>query len=327
LSAPLPAFCEPLGDGLWAIDTGFHRDRFDAAYLVAEGGRAAFIDTGTAFAVPRLLAALDALGLPRSAVDFVIATHVHLDHAGGVGQLMQALPDAQLIVHPRGARHMIDPAALWQGALAVYGAAQMERAYGTLVAVDAQRVRATTDGETLRLAGRPLLFAHTPGHALHHHCIWDARSAGWFTGDNFGMAYPEFNVDGRAFIFPTTTPVQFDPDAMRASIARLMSTSPRQMFLTHYSRVTDVADCAERLEAMLVATVAVALAHRDAPDRLAALTAALMRLYGDGARAFGVALPDARIAALLLDDAALNAAGLIAWLDRPSRPSGASLPA
>jgi glyoxylase-like metal-dependent hydrolase (beta-lactamase superfamily II) len=312
-----------LGDGLWAIDTGFHRDRYDAAYLVAEGGRAAFIDTGTAFAVPRLLAALEALGLPRSAVDFVIATHVHLDHAGGVGQLMQALPGAQLVVHPRGARHMTDPTALWQGALAVYGAARMERAYGTLVPVDAQRVRTTTDGETLFLAGRPLVFAHTPGHALHHHCIWDARSAGWFTGDNFGMAYPEFNVDDRAFIFPTTTPVQFEPDAMRASIARLMATAPRQMFLTHYSRIAGVPDCAARLESMMDATVAAALAHRDAPDRLAALTAALMKLYGDGARAFGVILPDERIDALLLDDAALNAAGLIAWLDRPLRASAA----
>jgi glyoxylase-like metal-dependent hydrolase (beta-lactamase superfamily II) len=319
VTAPLPAFCEPLGDGLWAIDTGFHRDRFDAAYLVVEGGRAAFVDTGTAFAVPRLLAALEALGVPHPAVDYVIATHVHLDHAGGVGQLMQALPAARLVVHPRGARHMVDPAALWQGALAVYGAAQMARAYGALVPVAAGRVHATHDGEILHLAGRPLVFAHTPGHALHHHCVWDARSAGWFTGDNFGMAYPEFNVGGRAFIFPTTTPVQFDPAAMRASIARLLAAAPRQMFLTHYSRVTHVADCAARLEAMLDATVAAALVHREAPDRLAAITAALMAVYADAARAFGVVLSDARIDELLRDDAALNAAGLVAWLDRPAR--------
>ena len=159
MTAPLPSFCEALGDGLWAIDTGFHRDRYDAAYLVSEGGRAAFIDTGTAFAVPRLLAALDALGLPRSAVDFVIATHVHLDHAGGVGQLMQALPQARLVVHPRGARHMVDPTALWQGAQGVYGAAQMERAYGTLVPVDAQRVHATADGEVLALPATLALLA------------------------------------------------------------------------------------------------------------------------------------------------------------------------
>jgi len=185
--------------------------------------------------------------------------------------------------------------------------------------VPAARVQSTADGETIHLAGRPLVFAHTPGHALHHHCIWDARSQGWFTGDNFGMAYPEFVVDGRAFIFPTTTPVQFDPGAMRASIARLLAASPRQMFLTHYSRIGDVPDCAQRLLAMVDATVAAALAHRDAPDRLGAIGAALMALYADGAREFGVALPDARIAELLHDDVALNAAGLIAWLDRPAR--------
>ncbi len=323
MTAALPGYLEPLGDGLWAVDTGFHRDRFDAAYLVVDSGRAAFVDTGTAFAVPRLLGALDALGLARDAVDLVIATHVHLDHAGGVGQLMQALPGATLVVHPRGARHMIDPAALWQGALGVYGAEQMARAYGELVPVPAERVRSTTDGETIHLAGRAFEFAHTPGHALHHHCIWDARSGGWFTGDNFGMAYPEFNVGGRSFIFPTTTPVQFDPEAMRASIDRLMAKAPRQMFLTHYSRITGVTDCAARLLAMIDATVAAALAHRDAPDRLAATAAALMRLYADGARAFGVVLPDDRIAELLHDDVALNAAGLLAWLDRPTRASRA----
>jgi glyoxylase-like metal-dependent hydrolase (beta-lactamase superfamily II) len=319
MSAPLPSFVEPLGDGIHAIDTGFHRARFDAAYLVVEGGRAAFIDTGTAFAVPRLLAALDALGLARSAVDFVIATHVHLDHAGGVGQLMQALPGAQLVVHPRGARHMIDPTALWQGALGVYGEAQMARAYGELLPVEAARVRSTADGETIALAGRPLVFAHMAGHALHHHCIWDERSAGWFTGDNFGMAYPEFNVDGRAFIFPTTTPVQFEPDAMLITIAQLLATSPSKMYLTHYSRIGHVVDCASRLKAMIHATVKAALALRDAPDRQSALTQALLALYGNGARAFGVALSDERIAELLQDDAALNAAGLIAWLDRPKR--------
>ncbi len=321
MSAPLPSFVEPLGDGIHAVDTGFHRNRYDAAYLMVEGGRAAFIDTGTAFAVPRLLAALDALGLARAAVDFVIPTHVHLDHAGGVGQLMQALPGAQLVVHPRGARHMIDPAALWQGALGVYGAAQMARAYGELMPVDAARVRGTADGETIALAGRPLAFAHTPGHALHHHCIWDERSGGWFTGDNFGMAYPEFNVGDRAFIIPATTPVQFEPEAMLASIARLMAARPRQMFLTHYSRIGRVDDCAERLAGMIHRTVAAAQSQRDAPDRLAALTAALMTLYGGGARAFGVALPEAEIDALLRDDAALNAAGLINWLDRPARAS------
>jgi glyoxylase-like metal-dependent hydrolase (beta-lactamase superfamily II) len=312
----LPAWIEPLGDGIHAVDTGFHRDRYDAAYLVVEGGRAAFIDTGTAFAVPRLLGALAALGLAPADVDWVIPTHVHLDHAGGVGTLVQALPTARVLVHPRGLRHLVDPTHLYQGALAVYGEAEMARAYGTLVPVPADRIAATEDGGTCELAGRPLAFAHTAGHARHHHCIHDARSAAWFTGDTFGMSYPEFVVDDRAFLFPTTTPVQFEPEVLKASIDRLLAAAPRQMFLTHYARVGgDVPEAARRLQASIDDNVRTALALRDAPDRSRALGDALVALYADGAQAHGVALPRDRIEALLRDDADLNARGLEVWLD------------
>ena len=319
MSTPLPGFVEPLDDGIFAIDTGFHRDRFDAAYLVVEGGRAAFIDTGTSKAVPRLLAALDALGVARAAVDLIIPTHVHLDHAGGVGQLAQALPTAQVVAHPRGARHLVDPTELWRGALAIYGQSQMDSAYGHLEPVPADRLRTTADEEIITLAGRPLRFAHTPGHCLHHHCVWDARSRGWFTGDNFGMAYPEFIVDGRPFIFPTTTPVQFDPPAMVASIHRLLENAPERMYLTHYGRVEGIADCGVRLEAMLADTLAVVDAVQGAPERLAALIEGLTALHVRRAQEFGVLLPETQIRALLHDDMALNAAGIGVWLDRRAR--------
>ncbi|MET0519466.1 MAG: MBL fold metallo-hydrolase [Burkholderiaceae bacterium] len=142
-------FIEPLGHGIYAIDTGFQRPRFDAAYLIVEAGRAAFIDTGTNHAVPRLLAALESLGLTPDCVDWVIPTHVHLDHAGGVGLLMQSLPQARALVHPRGVRHMVDPRALWMGALAVYGDEEMQRSYGKLVAVPEERVQASSDGQVI----------------------------------------------------------------------------------------------------------------------------------------------------------------------------------
>jgi glyoxylase-like metal-dependent hydrolase (beta-lactamase superfamily II) len=315
-----PPFVEPCGDGIFAIDTGFHRDRYDAAWLVVDSGRAAFIDTGTAFAVPRLLGALEFAGLAPADVQYVIPTHVHLDHAGGAGQLMQRLAAAQLVVHPRGARHMIEPSDLWAGALGVYGPERMELSYDRLEPIAAERVRTTADGETLRFGRRTFTFAHTPGHALHHHCVWDDRSAGWFTGDTFGMAFPDFRVDGRSFIIPTTTPVQFDPEAMHASIDRLLAASPRAMYLTHFGRVTDVAHCGAQLKSMLDATVQAALARRGAPDRQAALAAALLALYMAGARANGVTLPDAQLAHLFDDDAQLNAAGLGVWLDRTARP-------
>ena len=145
------------------IDTGFVRPRFDAAYLIVERGRAAFIDCGTNFTVPRMLTALVDAGLTTDAVDWLILTHVHLDHAGGAGALLAQLPRATLVVHPRGARHMIDPAQLWAGASAVYGEAVMERTYGRLTPVPADRVMQAVDGGSIDLAGRPLRTLYTPG--------------------------------------------------------------------------------------------------------------------------------------------------------------------
>ncbi|CAN0496322.1 unnamed protein product, partial [Phaeothamnion confervicola] len=158
---PTLPFVQTLAHGIHVIDTGFHRPMFDASYLVVEHGRAAFIDTGTNHSVPRLLEALQSLGLAPEAVDFVIVTHVHLDHAGGAGLLMRQLPNARLVVHPHGARHMIDPERLTNGARAVYGEPEVTRSYGRIVPVPAERVQRTDDGFTLELAGRPLKFLDT----------------------------------------------------------------------------------------------------------------------------------------------------------------------
>ena len=317
---PLP-FVQALPHGIHVIDTGFHRPLFDASFLIVEGGRAAFVDTGTNFAVPRLLAALADLGLPRDAVDYVIPTHVHLDHAGGAGLLMQALPGATLLVHPRGARHMIDPAALYQGALAVYGQAAMDREYGTLVPVPAGRVRPTEDGLTVHLAGRPLHFIDTPGHARHHHCIWDEHSRGWFTGDTFGLSYREFDTAAGAWILPTSTPVQFEPDALRRSIQRLLAREPQCMYLTHYGQVgastADIQRLAGLLFEQLDAMVALGLSLHGAPDRHAALVAGLQAMLRLQLQRHGVVDIDAGIAGLALD-VELNAQGLAIWLDRPA---------
>lgn len=316
MTTPLPDFIEPLGDGVFAIDTGFHRPRFDAAYLLLHGGRAAFIDTGTNHAVPRLLAALAALGLTRDAVDYVIPTHVHLDHAGGAGLLMRELPGATMVVHPRGARHMIDPSALYQGALAVYGAAEMERSYGTLVGVAADRVQVSADGMDLVLGGgRTLHLIDTPGHARHHHCLWDATTRGWFSGDTFGLSYREFDTARGAWILPTSTPVQFEPEALRASVQRMLSFAPACIYLTHYSRVTDVPRLAALLLSLLDAMVAIGERLREAPDRHDALKRELAALYTQSLAEHGVE-PSATVLALLAMDIELNAQGMAVWLDR-----------
>lgn len=318
-SSAFPDWLQPLGDGIHAIDTGFVRPRFDAAYLIVEGGRATYVDTGTNEALPRLLGALDVLGLARDAVDHVIVTHVHLDHAGAAGSLMRELPAARLVVHPRGARHMIDPGALVEGASAVYGADEVARTYGVVQPVAAERVLSTADGMTLDLAGRPLLFIDTPGHARHHHCIWDERSRGWFSGDTFGMSYPEFVTPRGRYLLPTTTPVQFEPEALKASVARLLERQPRCMYVTHYGRLDAVATMAAQLIEQVDAMVALARPLRVEPERHAALKRALAALYRERLRAQGSELDDAGMDALLEVDVELNAQGLGVWLDREAR--------
>jgi len=312
----LPAFVEPLDHGLYVIDTGFHRDRFDAAYLMVQDGRAAFIDTGTNFSVPRLLAALDALGLQRTDVDWVIPTHVHLDHAGGVGLLMSELPRARALVHPRGARHMVDPTALYQGALAVYGQQEMDRAYGQLVPVPAGRVVSSSDGMTVELAGRALTLIDTPGHARHHHCIWDEATRGWFTGDTFGLSYREFDTPQGAWILPTSTPVQFEPEALARSIDRLLARAPHWVYLTHYGRVGEVGALGQKLHTLLDQTVALASRLRNHPQRHEALKAALQGLYVEDLQRHGAAHSADDIARLLSIDIELNAQGIAVWLEK-----------
>ena len=302
--------------GIHTIDTGFHRPGFDAAYLLVEQGRAAFIDYGTYHSVPAMLAALAGAGLAAEDVDWLILTHVHLDHAGGAGLLMQHLPNARLAVHPRGAPHMIDPAKLIAGATAVYGEAEIARSYGRIQAVPARRVVQLHDGDSIDLAGRPLLCIDTPGHARHHVCIWDERSRCWFTGDTFGLSYREFDTANGACSMPTTTPVQFEPEALKASIARLLAQAPEGMYLTHYGCVDNVGKLARDLVEQIDAMVALGRSIEPGPGRHALLAAGLDTLYLTRIRAHGVTLDDAQIRAVIAMDIELNAQGLAVWLDR-----------
>jgi glyoxylase-like metal-dependent hydrolase (beta-lactamase superfamily II) len=305
--------------GIHVIDTGFHRPRFDASYLITERGRGAFVDTGAAPALPRLLMGIEAAGLARDAIDYVIVTHVHLDHAGAAGVLMRELPNAKLVVHPRGARHLIDPAALLDGARAVYGAAEVARAYGEVAPVAAERVVPTSDDMTLDFAGRPLRFIDTPGHARHHHCVWDARSRAWFTGDTFGMAYPEFAAAGWRWPLPTTTPVQFEPAALRASIERMLAYDPVRVYVTHYGGVDEPRRMAAEVLLQVDAMVAIARRVQGAADRHAALKREFAALYRERVRAAGGTLSDAQIDELLDVDVDLNAQGVGIWLDKQAK--------
>jgi glyoxylase-like metal-dependent hydrolase (beta-lactamase superfamily II) len=303
-------------NGVSAIDADYLRPGLAAIHLIQENGQAALVDTGTSSSVPGVMNALREKNVAPADVAYVFLTHIHLDHAGGAGEFMHKLPNARLVVHPRGARHMVDPARLIASATTVYGDAEFKRIYRTIRPVDANRIIEAPDGFRLDFNGRPLLFLDTPGHARHHYCILDERYQSFFTGDTFGLSYREFDVDGMEFVFPTTTPVQFDPVAAHGSLDRLMSYHPSYAFLTHYGRVGHLARHADEMHDLIDAHVTLALKLRAyGPGRSAALGEELGSLLLNRILGHGCKLPEEEIRSLLSLDVGLNAQGLENWLD------------
>jgi glyoxylase-like metal-dependent hydrolase (beta-lactamase superfamily II) len=229
------------------LDSGYMgSEAFAATYLLREGGRALFVETATARSVPGMLAALAEEGLSPAEVEYVIITHVHLDHAGGASALMKACPEATLLAHPRAARHAIDPSKLVASASAVYGAERFAALYGEIEPIPEARVRVMSDGETLRFGSRELTFLHTRGHANHHFVIHDSGSRGVFTGDAFGLVYPALQTGG-LLALPSTSPTDFDPAEAKASVARIVETKAERVYLTHFGASTEVQAIATQL--------------------------------------------------------------------------------
>ena len=257
------------------------------------------------------------MGILPGQVDYVMVTHVHLDHAGAAGSLMQVLPQAQLVVHPRGARHMIDPSKLIAGATAVYGEERLTTTFGEILPVDAERVIEVSDQASLSLNGRELLFLDTPGHAKHHYCVYDERSQGFFTGDTFGLCYAPFSVNGKSFLFPTTTPVQFDPDALHASINTMMQYQPERMFLTHFGCLSDVPSAAQQLHQRIDAFVRIAesIEYPDVNTCEVKLYQAMKTFLLEELGIFGCQLSETEILNLMDMDLRLNTQGLCCWLE------------
>ncbi len=318
----MPVGLTEFDDGITAIDTGYVQPGLAASHLIVRCGRAAFVDTGTTPSLPRLMNALVDCGVSAEDVDYIFLTHIHLDHAGGAGALLQELPNATVVVHPSGASHLAEPARLEAGTRAVYGDAKFRRLYQEIVPIDPDRIRTVAEGDQIELGGARFDFLHTPGHALHHVSIVDHQANAVFAGDTFGISYRALDTRRGAFIFPATTPVHFDPDAAHASIERLISLRPDAIYLTHYSQVTELERLAENLHSDLVAFVEIAHRCANNPDRSREI-ANLMRAYL-GARLDEHGFPDDenRRSEWLEMDIALNTQGLEDWLDRQQREKG-----
>ena len=302
-----------LGCGITCIDASYIRTGLACFYLLEHAGECAIIETGTSRSLGNLQQVMASRGLAPEQVRYVIPTHVHLDHAGGAGAMMHVFPEAQLLIHPRGARHMADPQRLVASSEDVYGKARFRELYGKITPVDPLRIRVVQDGESIDLAGRPLQVRHTRGHAEHHFCVWDEYSRGWFSGDMFGISYPWFRLPGGDFILPATTPTQFDPQAYIASLEILRSYDPQRIYLTHSGELLYTNEKIGLLQRQITAYAEMAVDHA---DNLPSLKQALTNYSLAVMREFDSQQTDEALLELLAFDLDLNAQGLAVWQQR-----------
>ncbi len=265
------------GDGIYGIDTHYEGEGFVQVYLIKSGAEAALIETAHNGSMPYVLEALSELGVGRGSVGLVCVTHVHLDHAGGAGAYMRAFPNAKLVVHPRGARHMVDPARLVEGVKEVYGAEETARLYGDIIPVPAERVAAPQDGETLRIGGRRIECIYAPGHAKHHMVFFETTTGSLFAGDAFGISYQCMEGTRGRWAIPAASPVQFDPEATKATIDNITSLAPSAAYLTHFGQLKNIGAAAECLKKLVDKYVEITLDARGEREALASRLAELYR--------------------------------------------------
>lgn len=301
---------------LITIDTDYLMPQVAAAYLRIEDGEAAFIETNTTHAVPKLLAALSESGLSPADVRYIIVTHAHLDHAGGASALMAACPQATLLCHPRAARNLIDPSKLVASAKRVYGEAEFQKLYGEILAIPAARVQELADNATVSLGNAKLHFLHTAGHARHHFVVYDEVESAVFTGDAYGLVYPHLQRAER-FAFPSTSPIDFDAAEARISIKRVLDLQPAQVLPTHFGAFSDVQVIGSQLEQWIDFSeqqiqACVADGQKDCEARL---KRAIAQEFKRCAAQAGMQL-DAKDMELLALDLHLNAQGLAVVVGR-----------
>ena len=226
--------------GIITVDTNFLRPQYNASHLIVQNGEAAFIDVGTSNNVSILENSLRDNNLDNADVKYIFLTHIHLDHAGGAGQLIKLLPNAKLIVHPKGAEHMINPSKLIESSVRVYGKSLFDHLFGEIVPVDKKRIFVPSDKDEIYLSDRRLELFFTEGHAKHHYCVFDEISNSVFSGDNFGMSFREFDSINGKISIPITSPNQFDPDEAHNSIDSIIGYQPKYIYVAHFGQLDEI---------------------------------------------------------------------------------------
>jgi glyoxylase-like metal-dependent hydrolase (beta-lactamase superfamily II) len=220
--------------GLYLIDHAFLGvNGVIGSFLLGDGDELALIEAGPTPTLDTLLGGIRSLELDPASITTILVTHIHLDHAGATGSLLEHTPNATVYVHPNGAEHLIDPARLLQSARRIYGD-EMERLWSEVKPVPSERVKVLNDGESLDCAGRTLTAYSTPGHAGHHHAYFDSERGDLFTGDAAGV-----RLERVPYVRPPTVPPEFNPEAWRKSVSRMRALEPRRLHLTHFGSFDD----------------------------------------------------------------------------------------
>ncbi|MBK3496875.1 MBL fold metallo-hydrolase [Viridibacillus sp. YIM B01967] len=224
---------EQISESLFCIDSyDLGQPNRTSSYLLLDD-KIALIETSASPSVPYIIKGLQKLGVAPEDVDYLILTHIHLDHAGGAGLFMEQCKNAKLLVHPKGARHLVDPSRLIASAKSVYGD-NFDTLFDPILPVSEERMRTVEDGEKLELGETTLTFYHTKGHANHHISIHESATNGIFVGDTTGVYYPELTGEEFDLIIPSTSPNQFDPEAMEQSIQLYEKLNADQLYFGHY---------------------------------------------------------------------------------------------
>ena len=294
-----------LAPGVLEIDTllgGW--ERMTAGYLI-EGERPVLVETGSQSSIGTLLGALEALGVGASDLAGVAVTHIHLDHAGGVGDVARAFPDATVYVHARGARHLVDPSRLVDSAARVYGPL-LDSLYGRLDPTPSERIVVLGDGDEIDVGGgRTLRAIDSPGHAKHHLGLLDSSTGFLFAGDAVGVRLPDGGI-----LRPATPPPDFDLDQALTSLQRFADHSPAGIALAHYGLVpvSPAELLAEAAETLTLWAEEAERAWKAGADIAAALHSRF---------AFDAAFDDeTRVKLDTLNGFHSNAAGLRRWLEQ-----------
>jgi glyoxylase-like metal-dependent hydrolase (beta-lactamase superfamily II) len=237
---------ELIAPGIRQIDTLLGgMDRMTAGFLV-DGEQPALVETGSQSSVKAVTDALAAAALGPQDLRWIVVTHIHLDHAGGVGDMAAVFPNATVVVHERGARHLVDPTRLIDSAARVYGPL-LDGLYGRMLPVPEDRLVAAADGHRVDLgAGHFLTLVDSPGHAKHHHAVLDEQTGTLLVGDAVGVKLPDLGI-----LRPATPPPDFDLEQATGSLRRFAALRPQRVVLTHYGPVENPLETLAEAEAML----------------------------------------------------------------------------